>query len=120
MGVGGGRPSGRDALALAAALGVALGVAPVEPRAASAAGRASISGHAWWWYRATLRRLEKAGAGLFDGSVYSGATAVDVGLADRVGELKSELQRRYGRYVQLEVIEPARPVDLNRLMRWLM
>ena len=70
--------------------------------------------------RATLRRLEKAGAGLFDGSVYSGATAVDVGLADRVGELKSELQRRYGRYVQLEVIEPERPVDLNRLMRWLM
>ena len=34
--------------------------------------------------------------------------------------LKSELQRRYGRYVQLEVIEPERPVDLNRLMRWLM
>ena len=41
-------------------------------------------------------------------------------IADRVGELKSELQRRYGRYVQLEVIEPERPVDLNRLMRWLM
>lgn len=66
----------------------------------------------------TLRRLVRDGAGLFDGTVYSGAVGVEVGLVDRVGELRTELQRRYGRFVRIERVEPER-VDYSRLLRFL-
>ena len=66
-----------------------------------------------------VRSLVESGAGLFDGSVYSGATAVDVGLADAVGEYRTELQRRFGRYVAITRIEPDPPIDYSRLLRWL-
>ena len=64
------------------------------------------------------RRLEKAGAGLFDGSVYR-APPPSTSASPRWAS-SSRSCSRYGRYVQLEVTEPERPVDLNRLMRWLM
>jgi len=66
----------------------------------------------------TVRRLMRDGAGLFDGSVYSGAVGMEVGLVDRVGELRTELQRRYGRFVRIERVEPER-VDYSRLLRFL-
>ena len=45
-----------------------------------------------------VRSLAKAGKGLFDGTVYTGEVAQKVGLVDGVGEMKTELQRRYGRW----------------------
>ena len=66
----------------------------------------------------TLKRLVRDGAGLFDGSVYSGEVGLELGLVDGVGELRTELQKRYGRFVQLERMEEER-LDYSRLLRWL-
>ena len=60
------------------------------------------------------------GVGLFDGSVYCGSTAVDLGLADGVGEMRTELQRRFGRWVRVIKMEPEEGVDVGRLLRWLL
>lgn len=57
-------------------------------------------------------------AQLFDGSVYSGEVGKELGLVDAVGELKTALQARYGRYVRLELVEDDR-IDYSRLLRWL-
>ena len=66
-----------------------------------------------------MRRLVRDGAGLFDGTVYSGAVGVDVGLVDQVGELRTELQRRYGRFVRIERVASER-VYYTRLLRFLL
>ena len=71
--------------------------------------------------KSSLRRLVKKGAGLYDGSVYSGEVGLEVGLVDGVGELRTELQKRYGRFVRLETIaEDERGLDYHRLLRWLL
>lgn len=70
--------------------------------------------------RSTLRKLQARGAGLFDGSVYSGSAAVEVGLVDGVGELGTDAIRRFGRHVQLTPILPDEPIDYSRLLRWLL
>jgi len=49
----------------------------------------------------TLKKLVNAGAGLFDGSTYSGATAVELGLVDRLGDYRTDLRKVYGRMVSL-------------------
>ena len=66
----------------------------------------------------TLARLEKEGAGLFDGSVYSGEVGLTIGLVDGVGEMRGELQKRFGRFVHIERMEEER-LDYSRLLRWL-
>ena len=58
-----------------------------------------VVGH--WWQG----RLGE-GAGLFDGAVYSGEVAREVGLVDGVGEMRSELQKRYGRRVRQSRASP--------------
>ncbi|EOD30501.1 hypothetical protein EMIHUDRAFT_468382 [Emiliania huxleyi CCMP1516] len=68
--------------------------------------------------RRTLARMAQRGDGLFDGSVYSGAVAQALGLVDGVGEMSTELQRRYGRAVRVVRVEPEAPVDYRRLLRW--
>jgi len=70
--------------------------------------------------RSTLRKLQARGAGLFDGSVYSGSAAVEVGLVDGLGELRSDAIRRFGRHVQLTPMLPDEPIDYSRLLRWLL
>ena len=65
-----------------------------------------------------VSKLVDAGAGLFDGSVYSGEVGLELGLVDGVGEMRTELQKRYGRFVQLERVEEER-LDYSRLLRWL-
>ena len=61
------------------------------------------------------------GSGLFDGSVYTGEVGVELGLVDKVGELRSELQSRYGRFVQLEQVAEDRMDQMySRLLRWLL
>ena len=67
----------------------------------------------------TLTKLVQRGAGLFDGSVYSGEVGKSLGLVDDVGEMRTLLQRRFGRFVQLERIEEER-LDYSRLLRWLL
>ncbi|WBQ12987.1 S49 family peptidase [Hyphomonadaceae bacterium BL14] len=58
----------------------------------------------------------KDGAELFDGSVYTGAEALDVGLIDGLGEARSELKRRFGDKVRIRPLAPARAGVLSRVM----
>lgn len=44
---------------------------------------------------------------LFSGEYWSGETAVSLGLADRIGDLRSLLQARYGEQVKTPVIAPS-------------
>ena len=70
--------------------------------------------------KSKLGGSDESGAGLFDGSVYSGSVAQTLGLVDRVGDMRSDLERRFGRRVQLVPCEPERSViDLIRLLRFL-
>ena len=69
--------------------------------------------------RSTLRKLQDRGAGLFDGAVYAGSAGVEVGLVDAIGEISSDMCKRFGRHVQLVNMEPEEPVDYGRLLRWL-
>lgn len=69
--------------------------------------------------RGTLRKLQARGAGLFDGAVYSGTAGVEVGMVDGIGEISSDMSKRFGRHVQLVDMEPEEPVDYGRLLRWL-
>lgn len=64
------------------------------------------------------RRGEKLkdGAELFDGSVYTGAEALDLGLIDGLGEARSELKRRFGDKVRIRPLAPARGGVLSRFM----
>ena len=63
--------------------------------------------------------LQERGAGLFDGAVYAGSAGVEVGLVDAIGEISSDMCKRFGRHVQLVNMEPEEPVDYGRLLRWL-
>ena len=45
-----------------------------------------------------LAKLVRNGAGMFDGSVYTGEVARTIGFVDELGEMRTVLQRRYGRY----------------------
>ena len=64
-------------------------------------------------------KLQARGAGLFDGAVYAGSAGVEVGLVDAIGEISSDMCKRFGRHVQLVNMEPEEPVDYGRLLRWL-
>ena len=69
----------------------------------------------------TLQKLVDSGAGLFDGSVYSGEVGKEVGLVDSVGEMRTEMQKRFGRHVRLEKVEDeTAKMELSRLLRWLL
>ena len=44
---------------------------------------------------------------------------MEVGLVDSLGEMRTDLQRRYGRYVRIERVEPEPSIDYSRLLRFL-
>lgn len=67
-----------------------------------------------------LTKLVKDGVGLYDGSVYAGTTALQIGLVDELGEMRTTLQKRYGRFVRMETVEPEDKLDYSRLLRWLL
>jgi len=68
-----------------------------------------------------LAKLVREGAGLFDGSVYSGEVGLQLGLVDGVGEMHTELQKRFGRHVSIEKVQPKdKAYDYARLLRWLL
>lgn len=50
-------------------------------------------------------KLVKEGAGLFDGSLYTGEVARKLGLVDEVGELRTEMRKRFGPHVQLQRVK---------------
>ncbi|MCC5995378.1 MAG: S49 family peptidase [Oceanicaulis sp.] len=74
--------------------------------------------HAQFIEHVKARRGEKLkdGARLFDGSVYTGAEALELGLIDGVGEARSELKRRFGDKVVIRPLSPARTGVLSRVM----
>jgi signal peptide peptidase SppA len=47
-------------------------------------------------------------ADLFSGAFWTGAVSVDLGLADRIGELRQELESRFGEDVYIRPIQPKR------------
>lgn len=61
-------------------------------------------------------RLRGDPAELFSGAVWTGNEALELGLIDGLGEVRSVMRQRYGDKVQLRVIPPARS---SLLARWL-
>ncbi|MXQ12971.1 S49 family peptidase [Microvirga makkahensis] len=61
-------------------------------------------------------RLNDSYEDLFSGAFWVGAEAVDLGLVDGLGDVRSILRQRYGDDVQFRMIEPARPPFLARLI----
>lgn len=47
-------------------------------------------------------------ADLFSGAFWTGAAAISLGLADRTGELRQELESRFGEKVDIRLIQPKR------------
>ena len=54
-------------------------------------------------------------ADLFSGAFWSGARAVELGLADQIGELRAMLKERYGKDVRIKTIPTERNVWRRRL-----
>lgn len=61
-------------------------------------------------------RLNDSYEDLFSGAFWVGAEAVDLGLVDGLGDVRSVLRQRFGEDVQFRMIEPARPPLLARLI----
>lgn len=53
---------------------------------------------------------------LFSGAFWVGAEAIDLGLIDGLGDIRSIIRQRFGEDVQFRMIEPARPPLLGRLL----
>jgi signal peptide peptidase SppA len=53
---------------------------------------------------------------LFSGAFWVGAEAVDLGLVDGLGDIRSVMRQRFGDKVQFRMIEPARRPLLGRLL----
>jgi signal peptide peptidase SppA len=53
---------------------------------------------------------------LFSGAFWVGAEALDLGLVDGLGDIRTILRQRFGEKVQFRMIEPARPPLLGRLL----
>jgi signal peptide peptidase SppA len=54
---------------------------------------------------------------LFSGAIWVGAEAIELGLADGIGDIRTVLRERYGEKVRLRPIAPYRPSFLSRLFR---
>jgi len=53
---------------------------------------------------------------LFSGAFWVGAEALDLGLIDGLGDIRTILRQRFGEKVRFRMIEPARPPLLGRLI----
>lgn len=70
------------------------------------------------WVRAR-RGARLAGqdeAALFSGAFWSGARAKDLGLVDRLGDIRSTLRERFGEKVRIQVVNPTRRPGLGRFI----
>lgn len=54
------------------------------------------------------RRLPKEGPDLFNGDVWLGAKAVELGLVDALGDARATLRERFGKKVRIKTISPKR------------
>lgn len=61
-------------------------------------------------------KLDEANGDLFSGAFWVGAEALNLGLVDGLGDIRTVLRQRFGEKVRLRVIEPARPSLLARLL----
>jgi signal peptide peptidase SppA len=61
-------------------------------------------------------RLRGEPQALFSGAIWTGSEAVELGLVDGLGDVRSVMRQRYGEKVVLRVIAPARA---SLLARWL-
>ena len=52
---------------------------------------------------------------LFSGLFWAGRRAIELGLADGVGEVRAVLRERYGEDIRLRVLHPVKPPLLRRL-----
>jgi signal peptide peptidase SppA len=60
-------------------------------------------------------RLKTDGPDLFTGAFWVGAEAVELGLADAIGDLRSVLRERFGPKVEMRLVPPTRQSLLARL-----
>ncbi|MBF9231844.1 S49 family peptidase [Microvirga sp. BT350] len=60
-------------------------------------------------------KLKEDNGDLFSGAFWVGAEAVELGLVDGLGDIRSVLRQRFGEAVQLRMIEPPRPALFGRL-----
>lgn len=61
-------------------------------------------------------RLQAGEEELFNGAFWTGRRALELGLVDRLGDLRSVLRDRFGDKVDIRVVNPARPRGLGRLI----
>ncbi len=61
-------------------------------------------------------KLDAANGDLFSGAFWVGAEALDLGLVDGLGDIRTIMRQRFGENVQFRMIEPARPPLLARLL----
>jgi ClpP class serine protease len=58
----------------------------------------------------------ETGEGLFTGAFWVGNTAIGLGLADEIGDIRSVLRARFGEKVKLDVLAARRGFSLGRLI----
>ncbi|HTS92214.1 MAG TPA: S49 family peptidase [Stellaceae bacterium] len=66
----------------------------------------------------TERRGAKLATGapeIFEGEIFTGRRAAELGLVDRLGDLRSAIRERFGDTARLRVVEPPRPRRWGRL-----
>ena len=61
-------------------------------------------------------KLDESYDDLFSGAFWVGTEALDLGLIDGLGDIRTVLRQRFGDKVQFRMIEPARPALLGRLL----
>lgn len=61
-------------------------------------------------------RLRAPETELFEGAFWTGARALDLGLVDRLGDLRGTLRERFGDKVQIRLVNPPRRPGLGRLI----
>jgi signal peptide peptidase SppA len=61
-------------------------------------------------------KLQAENGELFSGAFWVGQEAIDLGLIDGLGDIRSVMRERFGDKVQLRLIEPARAPLLGRLL----
>ncbi|HEY8382941.1 MAG TPA: S49 family peptidase [Microvirga sp.] len=75
--------------------------------------------HAMFINLVTVRRgakLKIENPELFSGAFWAGEEAVQLGLADGIGDIRSVLRERFGEKVVMRVVNPTRPSLLGRLL----
>lgn len=68
------------------------------------------------WVQSRRRARLKPHPDLFEGEIFTGREAVELGLADALGDLNTVLRARFGERVKLKMISRTRPSIVRRLL----